>query len=178
MHLSSLAQPEKGLIVNVGPLVGGTATNVVPDYAACWGNVRFADSEGARALELALNELGRGPAPPKRATPESSDALPRIEVHRAFNRPAKPLIASVQTLAETARATAEDLNQRLPFGSTGGVCDGNILQDAGLPTIDTLGVRGGNLHRNDEFIEIASLVERAQLFAVLLARLGTTSGSA
>jgi glutamate carboxypeptidase len=44
------------------------------------------------------------------------------------------------------------------------------MQQAGLPTIDTLGVRGGNLHRTDEFVEIASLVERAQLLAVLLMR--------
>jgi glutamate carboxypeptidase len=41
-----------------------------------------------------------------------------------------------------------------------------------LPTLDTLGVRGGNLHREDEFIELSSLVERAQLLAVILIRLG------
>ena len=43
--------------------------------------------------------------------------------------------------------------------------------DAGLPTIDTLGVRGGNLHRDDEYIEVASLVDRAGLLAVLLTRI-------
>ncbi|MCA9289069.1 MAG: hypothetical protein KDA05_10820, partial [Phycisphaerales bacterium] len=59
-----------------------------------------------------------------------------------------------------------------PFASTGGVCDGNILQDAGLPTIDTLGVRGGGLHTPDEWIEIPSLVERSQLLAVLMMRVG------
>ncbi|MGA1018127.1 MAG: hypothetical protein ACO3YY_09105 [Phycisphaerales bacterium] len=51
------------------------------------------------------------------------------------------------------------------------MCDGNILQNAGLPTIDNLGVRGGNLHRADEFVELDSLVERAALTAILLARL-------
>jgi glutamate carboxypeptidase len=53
------------------------------------------------------------------------------------------------------------------------VCDGNVLQSAGLVVIDTLGVRGGNLHRTDEFIEVASLVERSQLLAVLLSRLAS-----
>ena len=38
-------------------------------------------------------------------------------------------------------------------------------------TLDTLGIRGGNLHRTDEFIEIPALVERAQLLAVMLLRL-------
>ncbi len=70
-----------------------------------------------------------------------------------------------------ARSVAEDLGQRLPFKSTGGVCDGNIMQAAGLPTIDTLGVRGGGLHTPDEWIELASLVERCQLLAVLVHRL-------
>ena len=36
---------------------------------------------------------------------------------------------------------------------------------------DTLGVRGGGLHTTGEWIELASLVERAQLMACLLARL-------
>ena len=51
------------------------------------------------------------------------------------------------------------------------MCDGNIMQAAGLPTIDTLGVRGGGLHTPDEWIELDSLVERCQLLAVLVHRL-------
>jgi glutamate carboxypeptidase len=94
-----------------------------------------------------------------------------VEVRTSFNRPAKPATPETMKLAELARAAAEDLGQTLPFGKTGGVCDGNILQDAGLPTIDTLGVRGGGLHTPQEWIELASLVERCQLLAVLIARL-------
>jgi glutamate carboxypeptidase len=161
--LGALADPARGVIVNVGPLLGGVVTNAVPDYAACWGNVRFKDESAALALEARFAALAT-----------SADAMPRVVAHRLFNRPAKPLTPAVQTLAESARAVAEDLGQKLPFGKTGGVCDGNILQDAGLPTIDTLGVRGGNLQRPDEFIELASLVERAQLLAVLLARVAKT----
>jgi glutamate carboxypeptidase len=36
--------------------------------------------------------------------------------------------------------------------------------------LDGLGVRGGNLHRGDEFIELDSLSERATLLALLLLR--------
>lgn len=160
LRLSRLSQPQQGLIVNVGPLQGGAVTNAVPEYAACWGNARFKSAEAARALEQQIMSLAT-----------AGDAMPRVAAHCLFNRPAKPLIPPVEVLAEMARSAAEDLGQELPFASTGGVCDGNILQDAGLPTIDTLGVRGGNLHRSDEFIELASLVERAQLLAVVLSRL-------
>ena len=102
----------------------------------------------------------------------AEDAMPRVVVHRSFNRPAKPMLPETEALGLRARAAAEDLGQRLPFAKTGGVCDGNIMQDAGLPTIDTLGVRGGGLHTPSEWIELSSLVERCQLLAVLLHRLG------
>jgi len=54
---------------------------------------------------------------------------------------------------------------------TGGVCDGNKLAAAGLPTIDTLGVRGGGIHSPDEYLVVASLAERAKLTALVLADL-------
>ena len=138
------------------------ATNVVPDRARAWGNVRFPSPQIADELAEGLDAL---------ATPPTSESLPRVTVHRSFNRPAKPLTPATRALAEAAWSVAESLGQRLPFGKTGGVCDGNILQDAGLPTIDTLGVRGGGLHTPQEWIEIASLVERCQLLAVLIARI-------
>ncbi len=163
VKVAGMAHPQRGMITNVGPLQGGAVTNAVPDHAACWGNVRFADAATAEELGRSFDGLVR------------DQGLPRVLVHRAFNRPAKPLTPAVGRLADAARNVAESLGQRLPFASTGGVCDGNILQQAGLPTIDTLGVRGGNLHRTDEFVEIASLVERASLLAVLLARLGQES---
>lgn len=160
LKLSEMAQPDKGRIVNVGPLRGGEVTNAVPDYASCWGNVRYANPAAGEELGQMIDALAT-----------KGDALPRIVVHRLWNRPAKPLTPSVQALADAVKAAATNLNQPIFFTSTGGVCDGNILQNAGLPTLDTLGVRGGNLHRPDEFIELASLVERCQLLAVLLVRL-------
>ncbi len=158
--LGKMSAPDAGKIVNVGPISGGIATNVVPESAIAWGNVRFQNPEIARELEAQVRSL---------ATPEG--AMPGVEVRTSFNRPAKPLTAGTRALAEFAAAAAGMLGQALPFGSTGGVCDGNILQDAGVPTIDTLGVRGGGLHTPQEWIEISSLVERCQLLGLLIARL-------
>jgi glutamate carboxypeptidase len=166
-RLAGLTVSDDGVIVNVGPLRGGLVTNTVPDYAACWGNVRYPDEARGTQLAAAIDAL---------ATAEN-DTLPRIEVHRQWNRPAKPETGPVRSLADAARAAAEDLGDTLPFSSTGGVCDGNILQAHGLPTLDTLGVRGGNLHRTDEFVEVASLVQRCSLLAVLLLRISAGHGS-
>ncbi len=159
-EIGTWPRPVEGVIINVGPLKGGGVTNAVADYAACWGNVRFADEPAAAELETKLVALAT-----------TAEAMPRVVVHHRWNRPAKPLTPGTQRLADAARRAAESLGQSLPFSKTGGVCDGNILQHAGLPTIDTLGVRGGGLHTTDEWIEVPSLVERSQLLAVLMLQL-------
>ena len=160
VRVAALADAKAGRIVNVGPLQGGAAANVVPDLARAWGNVRFQTKPIADELRRGLESLATAPG-----------ACPSTEVRVSFQRPAKPLTPGAQALAERARGVAEDLGQRLPFGKTGGVCDGNTMQDEGLPTIDTLGVRGGGLHTPQEWIEVGSLVERCQMLAVLVARL-------
>jgi len=157
----ALSKPDLGTCVNVGPLNGGHATNIVADSARGWGNLRFATPADGEHLAAALAKLERG----------SPTDLPAVCIPRVLNRPAKPTLPATEALGLAARAVAEDLGQALPFGSTAGVCDGNNLQDAGLPTIDTLGVRGGGLHTRDEWIEMASLVERCQLLAILISRL-------
>jgi glutamate carboxypeptidase len=162
LAVSDMPRPAEGRILNIGPLRGSAATNVVPDLARAWGNVRYPTRAAAEAIGAELDALAT-----------VAGAVPSVIVKRSFNRPAKPETAGVRALAAGARTAAEDLGQNLPFASTGGVCDGNILQSAGLPTIDTLGVRGGGLHTPNEWIEIASLVERCQLLAVLIHRLTT-----
>jgi len=160
VKIAAMPDPAGGRIVNVGPIEGGGATNIVPDGARAWGNVRYAAPSIGEDLENMLDAL---------ATEES--ALPGVRVRRSFNRPAKPLTPEVERLAGLAQSCATSLGQELPLARTGGVCDGNILQEAGLPTIDTLGVRGGGLHTHAEWIDISSLVERCQLFALLLSRI-------
>jgi glutamate carboxypeptidase len=159
-RVAKLPDPELGLIVNIGVISGGTAANVVPDHARALGNVRVFNQ---RAADHIVREL-RGLETP-------ADVLPRVKVQASLNRPAKPLTPAVEKFALLARQAAEDLGQKLPFGKTGGVCDGNNLQAGGLATIDTLGVRGGGLHTPEEWIDVSSLVERGRLLALLLTRL-------
>ncbi len=178
--IAKMPDPAKGRIISIGPLEGGGATNAVPDRARAWGNMRYPDRQTADELAAMVDALQRNPPPAPaemahhhEAPEELEHALPRVIVRRIFNRPAKPLTPEVEALAGAAREAAESLGQRLPFAKTGGVCDGNIMQAAGLPTIDTMGVRGGGLHTPKEWIELSSLLERAQLFALLMGRLTT-----
>jgi glutamate carboxypeptidase len=164
LHIARLPKPDQGLIVSVGPIDGGTASNIVPDRARAWGNIRFPDQAAADRVLHELESL---------ATPPTQSALPTVQLRTSLSRPPKPTTPRVHSLALLARQAAEDLGQNLPFATTAGVCDGNNLQAAGLPTIDTLGVIGGGAHTPNEWIDLNSLVPRCQLVALLLARLAS-----
>lgn len=167
LQATKLTDVAAGTTVNIGPLWCDQPTNQVADHAAAWGNVRFADAMAAARLEGAFAGLERGDPVLKLASPE----LPVVRIPRLFSRPAKPATEQTLALAQVIATAAKDLGQSMRFTSTAGVCDGNNLQHAGLTTLDTLGVRGGGLHTPHEWIELASLVERCQLLAVVMMRL-------
>lgn len=159
-RICALARPSEGLIVNVGPLQGGSTTNSVPDRAVAWGNLRFVERAGADRLVSAINDIC--------ATPAVAGTRLRLDV--ALARPAKPCTPEVRSLADLVQLTGTELGLAIQFARTGGVCDGNLMQDEGLPTLDTLGVLGGGLHTNDEWIDVASLTSRCTLLALTLLR--------
>ena len=64
-----------------------------------------------------------------------------------------------------------DLGLTIGWRATGGVCDGNNIAAAGVPVVDTMGVRGGAIHSADEFMIVDSLAERAALSAITISRI-------
>ena len=161
--LASLNAAE-GVTVNVGKIDGGGPSNQVADVAVVRLNVRVADSEKQEAIENDLRRLafviGR------------RDGF-SAELHGKFFSPPKPMTPEAQQLFDRVKTCGVDLGLDISWSPTGGVCDGNKLQAAGLPTIDTLGVRGGNLHSDAEFVLLDSLPERAKLSAAVLASLAS-----
>src|SRR5690606_23458161 len=151
--LASLNAAE-GVTINVGRIDGGGPVNQVADVAVVRMNVRVADSEKQEAIENDLRRLT--------AVLNAREGY-SAELHGAFFSPPKPLEGATQRLFERVREAGSELGLSLSWTSTGGVCDGNKLQAVGLPTVDTLGVRGGNLHSPKEFVLLDSLVERARL---------------
>lgn len=145
--------------VNVATLHGGQGFNVVPDLAVLRLNLRVASAADAdwatRRLRELVAEVGR------------SDGL-SVTLHGHFHCPPKLLDTATNGLLNRVVACGRTLGLALEARSTGGVCDGNKLAAAGLPTIDTLGVRGGGIHSPDEYLLVDSLTERAKLAALVL----------
>ena len=92
-------------------------------------------------------------------------------VTRGVTRPVWEPDSGTMALYEHARGIAEQLGLSLPHGSAGGGSDGNFTGALGIPTLDGLGVRGGDMHTLNEHIEVDSLAERGRLMAGLLATL-------
>jgi glutamate carboxypeptidase len=144
---------------SVGIVHGGQWVNCVA--TTCTGEAlsmakRQADLDRGVERMLALSGTANGVA---------------FKVTRGVTRPVWEPDAGTMALYERARAIARQLGVELPHGSAGGGSDGNFTGALGIPTLDGLGVRGGDAHTLDEHIEVDSLAERGRLMAGLLATL-------
>ena len=94
-----------------------------------------------------------------------------LEAHGGFGRPPKPLDEEAEALFELVRRAGADLGQTIGWQPSGGVCDGNNIAACGVPVVDTMGVRGGKIHSEEEYLIVESLAERAALSALTIMRL-------
>jgi glutamate carboxypeptidase len=162
VELNDLHSEDPGILVNVGHVKGGGPVNVVPDLAVCRFNVRVAGREEQKIVETNLHALVGGF--------QELDGL-SLELDGDFSRPPKPIDEKTHRLFELAADCGRDLGLTLDWRPSGGACDGNNLAAAGLPTVDSLGVRGDNLHSDKEVLFVDSLAERTQLTALILMKL-------
>lgn len=160
LRLAGLGAPD--LSVNPAKIDGGSANNVVPDLAVLRFNIRprseaaaarfAADLDAAVAAIAARHEV-------------------HLHVHGGLSRPPKPMTPQAEALFALVRDCGAALGQPIGWKSTGGVCDGNNIAACGVPVVDTMGVRGGAIHSDQEFLIVPSLAERARLAALVLHRL-------
>ena len=147
-----------GVTINVGKIAGGEALNVVPDKAVAKLDIRINHPDDEHWVRQQLNEISN--------KIKQSDYS--ISIFGGFDRPVKRINPPTQRLFNRIQRVGRTLGLALDWQDSGGCCDGNNLSAEGLPVLDTLGVRGGEIHSTREFILIDSLVERACLSALLL----------
>lgn len=160
--IDALTDEARGITVNVGRIEGGQASNIVPDFALCRFNVRMNESLDFSPLIKQIE---------KAAEACNSQEGFQAELIQTAARVPKPFDKKNQQLFQAIKASGEALGIPLQSRPSGGVCDGNILSSHGVPTIDTLGVVGGNIHTENEYVLLNSLTERACLSAHFLMNL-------
>jgi len=155
------------LSINPAKIDGGSPNNVVPDLAILRVNLRPATVEDqARAQALIEASVA--------AVATAHEVA--IDTHGHFARPPKPMTPELEALFGIVRQAGADLGQTIGWQSTGGVCDGNNIAACGVPVIDTMGARGGNIHSMEEYLIVDSLGERAALAALTILRLAAEGG--
>ena len=164
IEANKLNSKEENIIINFGKITGGGALNTVPDKAVLGINIRTQALEDEKIaidhLHKIINELNK------------KENL-ELSLHGKLNRKPKIPNEKMERLYEAFQSCAKELGLDLKKRNTGGCCDGNNLHEFGLANLDTLGVRGGNIHSKDEFICLDSLVERSQLNGLFLLKLAS-----
>jgi glutamate carboxypeptidase len=160
VRLSKVRGPR--LAVNPARIDGGGPNNVVPDLAILRINFRPASLDEITDAQSHIDSA---------VAMVAAEHDVKIEVHGSFNRPPKPIDAGAARLFDLVKSSGNDLGLDIAWKATGGVCDGNNIAAAGVPVVDTMGVRGGAIHSTDEFMIPDSLAERAALSAVTILRI-------
>lgn len=150
------------LSVNPARIEGGSANNVVPDHAVLRFNIRPQSLAAAQQFDAAFADA--------LATVAAEHEV-QLHPHGGITRPPKPVDAKAQRLFDLVQRAGADLGQHFGWRASGGVCDGNNIAAAGVPVVDTMGVRGGAIHSAEEYMIVPSLAERARLSALVLHRM-------
>lgn len=148
--------------LNVASIGGGSPFNAVPDLGILNLNIRGRRPEDLQQLDQVIHQLTQQVAQKHEV---------KSELHGEVHRPAKPWTDDMCELFQLTRSVGNDLDIPVHWHDTGGVCDGNILASCGVPTVDTLGVRGGLIHSPDEFAVTDSFPERILLLSSVISAL-------
>lgn len=156
LAIQKLTDYSRQTTVNVGVILGGTVTNVVPDECTIKVDVRIQQPDEWERLEAEMKNL-------KPALDGTS-----VEVTGRLNRPPMPFDETMKDTFEKAQAIAAQAGIELKAGGSGGGSDANFVAALGTPVLDGLGAIGEGYHSEREFIFADSLAERVRLLSALL----------
>lgn len=156
----------EGLSINSGLIRGGTAPNVVPDFAEVTFDLRYGkrrdrlDTE-ARWRRMMEDRLVSDMQLTLEMAPDCRDPLERTP--------------EGMRLCALAQDIAADLGFRMNCVATGGGSDANYVAGYGVPVLDGLGPIGGLDHSPDEYLVASSVAPRAALLAGLISAIGSVT---
>ena len=155
LKLEELKDPN-GLTCNCGLIQGGTVVNTVPAECYFYANFRFANNaQYDQAVKLA-----------EEVAADTKIPGCTCELKQTSFRPCMFLAEKNIALLETLNNIYESNGMnRLVAGSAGGGSDAAYTTQAGIPTIDDLGVEGEFIHSAKERAFLASLAHSAKLLA-------------
>lgn len=162
LALHALTDYEAGTTFNVGIIQAGQSVNTVAPHARARLDVRFKSIEAMRMAEQAIERV--------LGATHLAGTETRV-TERAQFLPFEPNPAS-QRLAEHYIACARELGVPLAGEYTGGSADSGFTAAVGAPTVCGTGPVGEKAHSPDETCHLDTLIPRAKILAMAIARLG------
>jgi glutamate carboxypeptidase len=162
LQLGSLSDPSQQTTVNVTIIQGGNAINVIPDHAIVKADVRAFTSDEFNRVETDLQRLA------------ADTIVPDVQVKASMTRNLPPWarVASTDALFARAQRLYAEIGGRLTATSSGSSADVAFAAEAGTPSIDGLGNRGGGAHSVDDYADLTSITPRVYLLTRMLMELG------
>ncbi len=162
--MDELNEQREGVTFNMAKIDGGGAVNIVPELAIGRFNVRMLDASDQKWISEKLADLV--------ATANMEEGI-SAELTGGFTRPPKPMAPANALVFDWVKRAGDALGLTVSWKPSGGVCEGNNLWASGCPNVDTLGVRGGEIHSDREYMVLSSLTERARLSALILMKIAS-----
>jgi glutamate carboxypeptidase len=169
LALHALTDFDRGCTVNVGIVRGGQSVNTTAPHAEALLDLRYANGGDRDRLMDAINAVVM------RSWTVGSSA--QLAVIGEF----VPLVATPPAvdLFRIYQAAAHDVGFSVAGEATGGCADSGFAAAMGAATLCGLGPVGGNAHSPDEFVEVETVVPRAQALALTILRVaGLADGRA
>ena len=162
LALRELSDPHNGITLNVGVVSGGQTVNTVAPWAKGEVDLRFITPQQRVATFAKVEEvIAKSYVPGTTATLEiTGEFVPLVET------------ADGKALYEHYAAALKALGVAETSALfTGGCADSGFASATGTPTICAVGPVGGRVHSPDEYLEIETMVPRAQALALAVLRL-------
>lgn len=151
-----------GVTFNVTRLSSSEPLNIVPEVACCHISVRAYNEQGLSKAAKALEQVAAG------------CSIPDTRTKLTCTRGRAPYTATpeILQLVEMAQEEGKALGLSIVAEGKGGLSDANLLMEAGIPALDSLGPIGGGMHDlNREHLRVDSIPLRGALLAGLISRL-------
>ncbi len=167
IEIEKLTDYDRKTTVNVGVMRGGEKRNTVPGCADAFIDLRYPSAVDGQNLVASIQKIV---ASPSTSNPNYPD-FPQLEVWTSLHRPVKPASPEVDEMIAEAMGLSLLIGE--PIVGTrysGGGTDGSITQAMGLPTLDSTGLNGVDVHSSREKTSLQSLMARTKLAAIMIGR--------
>jgi glutamate carboxypeptidase len=161
VQIHALTDMDKGITLNVGLVSGGQSVNTTAPHAEGEIDFRYIDPADRATIMGAIEKI------------IATSTVPGTTAKLHINGEFLPLVqdAAARTMFEAYQAAAVDSGLTTLTGEfAGGCADSGFTASVGTPTLCGLGPVGGNVHTDLEWLDIDSIVPRAQTLARAILR--------